>query len=236
MKWLDRFLRDKFRESFKREFSNVYILDTSCLVDGRIVNFFKHTGFNGRVIVPSFVQDEISQMESSKQFVESSKGSRASIVIKELTKQLFDTGRVIQVYEYERNLEFRSANKILGEERLFEDVGKFIGMAKEIVGTVIVISCHTRFTELLRSNRVLVVNINELANDLQDKLFRGEKYSIKLVGLGEEEGQAIGYLNNQVLTVVNKASKYIGQVVPIVIKNIIQRESGRIVFADLQWR
>ena len=232
MKLLDNYYRDKFKEVFKREYQNVYVLDLYSLVDGRVVNFFKHTGFNGRIVVPDFVKRTLEAMDKSRQFVESSKGRRGLVALKKLTEQLFEEGRSISSVSFEDE-EMISRSGF--DQEIHRSAMRYHLLCESLIGVPIVVTAHAEFTKLIRAHNICVVNVNELADDLQDMIFVGEKYSVKLTGLGSEEGQTTGYVNSKTLCVVSNSSKYMGQTVPVVVKNIIQRPSGRIIFASLQW-
>lgn len=225
--------RQKFKEIFKREYQHVYILDHTCLIDGRVVSFFKHTGFEGRIVVPDFIVELLASMAKSKQFLESSKGKRGSLALAQLNKQLFENGREISVYDFAKTYE--PGVSPTEQPEVFERTYMFKILCTGVVGIPIVVTTDAEFAKLLRAHQVCVININELANDLQDMIFIGEKYMVKLTGVGREEGQATGYIKDKVLCVVRDSKKYMGQNVPIVITNMLQTNSGRLLFANLQW-
>lgn len=230
MKFLDNFYSIKLRDRFKREFSHVYVVDKSALVDGRIPNFFKHFGFQHKVIIPGFVDDQLMEMSGSKNFLESSKGKRGLLAKKQLHKNLFELGQELQIYSFKSRAEIESNHSNL--THLVLDYKELI---KQLVGVCIVITADSAFSKMLRIHNIGVINLNELAADLQDAVYIGEKYAVKLEAVGREEGQATGYINGKSLIVVQKASKYLNQTVPVVITNSIQNEHGKIYFGALQW-
>ncbi len=56
---------------------------------------------------------------------------------------------------------------------------------------------------------------------------------MRLVKEGREHGQAVGYLDDGTMVVVEKASEQIGSSVEIRVTNVIQTTTGRMVFAAL---
>jgi len=61
-----------------------FVLDTSVLVDGRILDIMNLDLLKGRVVVPSFVVDEIRQLADSTDPVKRDKGQRALKVLEQL--------------------------------------------------------------------------------------------------------------------------------------------------------
>jgi len=78
------------------------------------------------------------------------------------------------------------------------------------------------------------LNIAELALALKPAIIPGEAFNLRLTREGKEKGQAIGYLPDGTMVVVNRAQGQIGQQVRVDVQNIVQTGAGIIVFADLQ--
>ena len=79
---------------------------------------------------------------------------------------------------------------------------------------------------------VLVLNINELANAVKSVLLPGETITVKVIQEGKELGQGVGYLDDGTMIVVEEGRPYIGQTIPIVVKKVLQKTEGRLVFAQ----
>jgi uncharacterized protein YacL len=79
---------------------------------------------------------------------------------------------------------------------------------------------------------VRVLNINDLANAVKAALLPGETITIKIIQEGKEVGQGIGYLDDGTMIVVEEGRPYIGQTIPVLIKKVLQRTEGRLVFAQ----
>ena len=80
---------------------------------------------------------------------------------------------------------------------------------------------------------VRVLNINDLSNALKPTFIAGERFSLKLIKEGKEHNQAVGYLEDGTMVVVENARKLIGKTVNIEVTSILQSPSGRIVFTKL---
>jgi uncharacterized protein YacL len=79
---------------------------------------------------------------------------------------------------------------------------------------------------------ILVLNINELANAVKSVLLPGETISVKVIQEGKELGQGVGYLDDGTMIVVEEGRPYIGQTIPVLVKKVLQKTEGRLVFAQ----
>ena len=80
---------------------------------------------------------------------------------------------------------------------------------------------------------VTVLNLNELAQAMRPNVVSGDPLSIKLLKEGKEDHQAIGYLEDGTMVVVNSAIKHLGETVEVVIGSPLQTSAGRLIFAEL---
>jgi uncharacterized protein YacL len=78
---------------------------------------------------------------------------------------------------------------------------------------------------------VLVLNINELANAVKSVLLPGETISVRVIQEGKELGQGVGYLDDGTMIVIEEGRPYVGQTIPILVKKVLQKTEGRLVFA-----
>jgi len=81
---------------------------------------------------------------------------------------------------------------------------------------------------------VRVLNINELANALKPVVFPGEQMQIKLIKEGKEHNQAVGYLDDGTMVVVEEARRLLGQEVKVVVTSVLQTQAGRMIFTKLE--
>ncbi len=81
---------------------------------------------------------------------------------------------------------------------------------------------------------IKILNINELANVLKPVVFPGEHMQTKLIREGKEYNQAVGYLEDGTMIVVEDARKLIGQDVKVVVTSVLQTQAGRMIFTKLE--
>ncbi len=79
---------------------------------------------------------------------------------------------------------------------------------------------------------VPVLNINELANAIKSVLLPGETIEVKVIQEGKEFGQGVGYLDDGTMIVVEDGRSYLGQTIPVIVKKVLQKAEGRLVFAQ----
>ena len=65
-------------------------------------------------------------------------------------------------------------------------------------------------------------------------VFPGEQMHIKLIKEGKEHNQAIGYLDDGTMVVVEDARKMIGQDVEVAVTSVLQTQAGRMIFTKLE--
>ena len=81
---------------------------------------------------------------------------------------------------------------------------------------------------------IKVLNINELTNALKPVVIPGEEMRIKLLREGKEHNQAIGYLDDGTMVVVEDARRLIGQEVKVVVTSVLQTPAGRMIFTKIE--
>lgn len=202
---------------FRKEnfYDNVVILDTSAIVDGRIVDIVKTDFFQARLVVPRFVLKELQQLADSKDGLKRDRARRGMEILKNMQK---DPGIDIKVHEDD-----------LPEIHDVDE--KLLHLAKRIESRI----CTTDFN--LNRNAsiqgIKILNINELVHAVKPVLFPGDKLCIKLVKEGTEQNQAVGYLEDGTMVVVSDARSKIGEQASVEVTSALQTQAGRMIFARL---
>lgn len=188
-------------------------VDTSALMDGRIVTAAQ-TGFiPGHVVVPRSV---INEMQLLADQADAEKRSRA--------RRGLDAVQELQAMEYLRVETFDDGK--LGKGGVDE---RLIDLAKRHGGTICTIDFNLNKAATALGIRVL--NINELAGNIRMAFLPGETISLALTQKGQSSSQAVGYLADGTMVVVDKASAKIGQTIEIEFIRSLQTAAGRMMFA-----
>jgi uncharacterized protein YacL len=80
---------------------------------------------------------------------------------------------------------------------------------------------------------VPVRSIHALAEALRPPVVAGEQVQVRLSRRGRESGQAVGYLDDGTMVVVEEADHLLGDTVKIMVTNAIQTSTGQMVFGQV---
>ena len=189
------------------------ILDTSVIIDGRIVEVCQ-TGFlAGPLLVPQFVLRELQQIADSADALKRNRGKRGFDVLQRLQRVPRVTIRIDDV-------DFAHVREV---DR------KLIELARATGGKIVTNDYNlNRVAEL---SGVAVLNINELANALKPVVLPGEPLHVHIVKEGKEANQGVAYLDDGTMVVVEHGKRLIGQTVDVTVTTIYQTAAGRMIFA-----
>lgn len=191
------------------------LLDTNVIIDGRIPRVFA-TGFlSGTLVVPRFVLDELQQLADSGDALKAERGRRGLAVMEEMRK-LKELDVTIQE-------DPRGSGPV--DSRL-------VNLARELSARLL--TNNENLAKVARLRGVSVLSFNELALALHPELIPGDELTLTLIKPGKERHQAVGYLPNGTMIVVNHASEHIGQTRDVVISGALATSAGRLVFAELK--
>lgn len=198
------------------------ILDTSSVIDGRILEVAKAGFLDGLILLPDFVLRELQQVADSSDTLKRTRGRRGFEVISHLRKI---PGVRLQVWE-EKSLpaDWRGTNWGQGKE--VDD--KLVALAKVLSGKVL--TCDFNLNRVAKIQEVKVMNLNELANALKTLPVPGEKLKVKLLHSGKDKDQGVGYTLDGAMVVVKDGSPFLGQEVEMEVTKIIQGPAGRMIF------
>lgn len=190
------------------------ILDTSVIIDGRIADIMK-TGFvEGDIVIPEFVLVELRHIADSSDNLKRNRGRRGLDV---LNKIQMDYG--IEIYN-------TTGDKSI--EEIPEVDVKLLKLAQNLDGKVMTNDYNLNKVAVIQG--VEVLNINELANMLKPVVLPGEEMELFLVKEGKESDQAVAYLDDGTMIVVEEGKKYIGQNIGVIVTSVLQTAAGRMIF------
>lgn len=189
-----------------------YILDTSAIIDGRILDIAK-TGFlSGLVLVPKFVLVELQQVADSSDDLKRARGRKGFETVEELKKL-----KQIRVDVWDKE----QSGKTVDE--------KLMNLTKSLHGRII--TTDFNLNKVASVSNIGVLNVNELANAVKVVSLPGEKMEIKIVHLGKDKSQGVGYLSDGTMVVVADAAEKIGQTIKVEVTKNIQLPAGKMIFA-----
>lgn len=191
------------------------IFDTSVIIDGRISDIMK-TGFlEGPIIIPEFVLVELQHVADSSDSLKRNRGRRGLDILNRI-----QTDYGIEIYN-------TTADKTL--EEIPEVDVKLLKLAQNIGGKVVTNDFNLNKVAAIKG--VSVLNINELANTLKPVVLPGEEMILSLVKEGKERNQAVAYLDDGTMIVVEDGRRFIGQTIKVTVTSVLQTTAGRMIFA-----
>lgn len=196
------------------------IFDTSVIIDGRIADILK-TGFvEGTIVIPDFVLVELRHIADSSDGLKRNRGRRGLDILNRIQN---DYG--IEIYN-------TASEKALDE--IPEVDVKLLKLAQIMNGKVVTNDFNLNKVAAIQG--VPVLNINELANTLKPVVLPGEEMQLFLVKEGKESNQAVAYLDDGTMIVVEEGKRYIGKTIAVTVTSVLQTSAGRMIFAKPKQR
>lgn len=192
-----------------------FLLDTSVIIDGRIVEVVK-TGFlNGRVVVPRFVLQELQQLADSPDDLTRTKGKRG-----------LDALRAIQEGG---SIAVEISDADVPNMREVDD--KLVMLAK--AESMWLVTNDSNLHRIAELQRVDVINLNSLTDALRVPFLPGERLHVTIRQEGREREQGVGFMHDGTMVVIEDARHLLGSEVPVTVTRVYQTNTGRIIFAQL---
>ncbi len=189
------------------------LLDTSVLIDGRIVGIAK-TGFlGGTLAVPRFVINELHQVADSSDVLRRARGRHGLEKLKELQREAI--------------MPFKIIEDDISEINEVDD--KLVALAVRMNSPIV--TNDYPLNRIAETQGVLVLNVNSLANEVRSLYLPGETIPIRIIQEGREPNQGVGYLEDGTMVVVETGRGFMDRTINVEITKFINKETGRMYFA-----
>jgi len=195
------------------------VVDTSAIIDGRIVDLCQSKLFDAPLLVPRFVLNELQLIADSADKLKRNRGRRGLDILNKM-----QTDPVIDVEIDDTVLP--EVEEVRGVDQ------KLLLFAKACNGRLA--TTDYNLSKVARVREVDVVNINDLANSLKVVALPGETMEIKILKPGEEAEQGIGYLDDGTMVVVEGARNKIGRELLISVTSSLQTSAGKMIFGKFE--
>ena len=188
------------------------ILDTSVIIDGRILDIIETDFIEGELVVSEFVLEELQHIADSPDDLKRERGRRGLDIINKIKES--------------DKIKLRVTNKDYKDIK--EVDSKLLKLAMDLNGKV--------FTNDYNLNKVAdvqgipILNINDLANALKPVVIPGEIMRIEVIKEGKGKNQGVGYLDDGTMVVVEDGVKYIDKTIDATVTSVLQTSAGRMIF------
>ena len=190
------------------------LLDTSVIIDGRILGIVQAGFMDGRLIVPKFVLRELQAIADSVDAIKRGRGRRGL----EILNHLREVSGNLEVYDQDM------------PERDVD--GKLVSAARQLHAQIL--TNDYNLNRVARLQGVIVLNINELANALRPVVLPGEEMSVNIIKEGKEQNQGVGYLDDGTMIVVENGRSHKGEQADVQVTSVLQTAAGRMIFAKIK--
>jgi uncharacterized protein YacL len=213
---LKRSQKKKTLHKKNKKIEGAIFLDTSAIIDNRILEVISLGLLNGVIVLPQSILLELKHLADSQDTVKRERGRNGLVALEKLKKS--------------KRIKIRTLSE--EEEKQYQHTEvdeRLIKIAKAFKGKLI--TCDYNLEKKASIENITVVNVNALANSLKVAAVPGEALHVKISHQGKEATQGVGYLDDGTMIVVEEGSNIVGRAIDVVVSRVIQTATGRILFA-----
>lgn len=187
------------------------LLDSSVIIDGRIVDVIETRIVQGSLVAPKFVLDELQFIADSADKLRRARGRRGLEVLQKLQEN-----PKVDIVIHDVDVDGANVDQ------------KLVSLALEMQARVV--TNDYNLNKICGLRGVDVVNLNDVAKALRPVALPGEIMRVKIVKPGEALSQGVGYLEDGTMVVVENARRLIGQEIEMTVTSTLQTSAGRMIF------
>lgn len=192
------------------------LVDTSVAIDGRVIDVVRAGFLHGQMLVPTAVLGELQALADAGDDLRRARGRRGLEVLEALKRE---PGVDVQVLDVD-------------VPAVPEVDGKLVRIALDRDAALLTLDTNLAKAAALAGAKVL--NLHALALALRPPVVAGEEVDVLLLKPGKEPGQAVGYLDDGSMVVVEQARSKVGADATVHVTSVVTTANGRLVFGRLQ--
>lgn len=191
------------------------VMDSSALIDARIVDIIKLGFISQEIVVPRAVIDELQKLADGRDDYKRMRARRGLDALADIKN--FQTTRVV-IYD-------SSHKNVTDTDSVLVDISKRRHWTL----------CTTDYAlqKIAIAEGVATLNVNELAHVIKPRLLPGDVVELKILQKGDTNSQGIGYLDDGTMVVVEGAARKKGAIVKVSVEKFIQTKAGKMLFARI---
>lgn len=191
------------------------VLDSSVLIDGRIVDLAETNLLDAPLLIPRFVVGELQLLADNPDKLRRARGRRGLDLIAKLQGM---PQAQVEIHDPRPPLD----NSAEGVD------GKLLTLTKRLAGRLVTNDLNLCKVAAVRG--VSTINLNQLAAAMKTVVLVGETLTVKPVKPGENPGQAVAYLEDGTMVVCENGRDKIGQEIHLTVTSVIQTSAGKLIF------
>ena len=202
------------------------LVDTSVLIDGRILPIVNSGFLTGTLLITQFVLGEVQHIADSSDSLRRAKGRRGLDMVGRLRTQRVNPLLKVKIISDDLPEVKEVDHKLIALAKKWKNIptGKLVR----------VLTVDFNLAHLARAQGVTVLNIHDMAQALKLSLVPGEEITLKIVHEGKEHAQGVGYLTDGTMIIVDDAKDKVGMDMVVVVTKIHQTAAGQLFFARLK--
>ncbi|MCD1146778.1 PIN domain-containing protein [Peptoniphilus sp. KCTC 25270] len=189
------------------------VLDTSVIIDGRVVEIEKIGFLEGPLLIPISVLHELQHIADSSDSLKRTRGRRGLDSVKRMQEE--------------------GNSEIVISEETYDDIpevdSKIMKLAQDVNG--VIVTNDYNLNKVASVQGIQVLNINELSNAVKPVVIPGESMAITIVKEGNQAKQGLAYLDDGTMVVVENGYDLIGETVDCLVTSVLQTAAGKMIFA-----
>jgi uncharacterized protein YacL len=192
------------------------VIDSNIIIDGRLPELCSSGFLSGSLVVPRFILDELQRLADSS---DSQKRERGRLALERLQRMQLDPNLSVTIHE-------SADDPLTPVDTRLTQIAKLLDAR--------LLTNDSSVCSIARLQNVTALNLNDLTRALKPQLNAGDEVELPLIKEGRDSHQAVGYLADGTMIVVNHAHAYIGKTMTVVVASALQTSAGRLFFADLR--
>lgn len=194
----------------------IYV-DTSALIDGRILNIAR-TGFiDGDLIILKDVLLELQLLADGKDSEKRARARAGLEVASELERVVNINTEIV-----EEKTDSRKVDEIL------------LKLAKANKAAILTIDYN--LIKVAEAEKIETLNVNDLSLAVRSEFLPGERMTLKITEKGSNRGQGVGHLADGTMVVVDRAANKVGRTIEVEFVKFHETSAGKMIFARLARR
>jgi len=200
------------------------LVDTSVLIDGRILPIVNSGFLTGTLLIAQFVLGEVQHIADSSEAIRRTKGRRGLDVVGKLRWQKANPLLKTKIIEHDLPEVKEVDHKLVALARKWHVISPHIRL----------LTVDFNLAHLARAQSVNVLNVHDMGQALKVSLVPGEELTIKIAHAGKEQAQGVGYLTDGTMVIVDNTADKVGVDVVAVVVKIHHTPAGQLFFARLK--